>query len=71
MNEHVACTPAGVLEQYALGLVTKEHAVDALGLRDYADLLAALGAAGLALPMASEAELDEQVQVFMKVCKMS
>ena len=71
MNEHEVATPAGVLEQYALGLVTKERAVEVLGLRDYSELLIALGAAGLALPIASEAELDEQVETFVRIWKIS
>ena len=69
MNEHDAVTPAGPLELFSLGLVSKEHAVEALGLRDYSELLIALGAEGLPLPMASEAELHAQSETFVRIWK--
>ena len=71
MNEHELGTPAGVLDQYALGLMSKEHAVEALRLRDYSELLIALSAAGFALPIASEAELAAQVETFVRIWKNS
>jgi hypothetical protein len=58
MSKKDALTPSGPLELFSLALVSKEQAVDALRLRDYSELLIALGAAGLSLPVASETELD-------------
>lgn len=71
MNEEDVGTLAGALEQFALGLVTKEHAVEALRLRDYSELLTALGAAGFPLPTISEREMRDQVKTFCKVRKKS
>ena len=71
MNEDDVINPAGLLELFGIGLMSKRQAVESLGLRDYAYLLIALGAAGFALPIASEAELDEQVETFVRIWKMS
>ncbi len=70
MNEHDV-TPAGPLQLFSLGLASKEHAIEALGLREYSELLIALGAAGLPLPLLSETELDAQVETFVRIWKMS
>ena len=48
MNEDDVINPAGLLELFGIGLMSKRQAVESLGLRDYAYLLIALGAAGLA-----------------------
>ena len=71
MNKKVIDAPAGPLKQFSLGLVSKEHAIESLGLRDYADLLIALGAEGLPLPIATDAELAEQVKTFVLFWKNS
>ena len=71
MNEHVVGNPGGPLERFSLALIAKEQAVEELGLRDYSELLMALGAEGLPLPIATDAELAEQVKTFVLFWKNS
>ncbi len=44
--------------------LTKEQAVEAAGLRDYAQLLVAMGDADLPLPALSHDEIERQAQMF-------
>lgn len=53
-----------VLEQYSAGKMSSRVACIKLGLRDNADLLVALGDAGLPMPQPSEAEVAEQASTF-------
>lgn len=46
--------PADELTLFSLGLISKRQAIEVLGLRDYADLLFALGECGLPLPQAPQ-----------------
>ena len=71
MNEKNIRTLAGPLKEFSLGLISKRQAVEELGLRDYADLLLALGAAGLPLPTLSDADAYEQVKTFMRIWRNS
>ena len=55
------------LVQFSRNLLTKEQAVEAAGLRDYAQLLVALGDADLPMPTLSQAEIDSQAQTFARL----
>lgn len=55
---------------YSQGLISQREAVRRLGLRDSADLLVALGDAGLPLPLPPEEELKEQATTFGQLWKM-
>ena len=52
------------LRAYAAGTLLREDAVEALGLRDYADLLVALGDAGLTPPRPPAHVIEEQAATF-------
>lgn len=60
----------GPLLAYSRGLLSREHAIRQTGLRDYAELLVALGDAGLSLPLPPEDEIDRQAADFVKLWKM-
>ncbi|PDT81813.1 hypothetical protein [Sinorhizobium sp. BJ1] len=51
-----------VLGAYADGRLSQRQAIDALDLRDSAELLVALGDAGLPMPQPSAAEVREQAE---------
>lgn len=55
--------------RFSAGHITKEQAVRDLGLRDYSELLPALGDAGLPLPMLPENELRSMTANFLRVWK--
>jgi hypothetical protein len=60
----------GSLMAYSKGLLSRQEAVRRLGLRDYADLLVALGDAGLSMPLAPADEIGRQAGTFAKLWKM-
>jgi hypothetical protein len=51
--------------------LTKDQAVKALGLRDYAELLVAVGDAGLELPMPPVHEIENQAARFAKIWRQA
>lgn len=55
------------LVQFSRNMITKEQAIKAIGVRDYADLLIALGNADLPLPSLSEEELEKQADIFVEI----
>nr|WP_316655655.1 hypothetical protein [uncultured Gellertiella sp.] len=55
---------------YSKGLVSRRDAVRRLGLRDYADLLVALGDADLPLPLLPAHEVENQAATFAKLWRM-
>lgn len=55
------------LSAYACGTATREDAIEALGLRDHAELLVALGDAGLTPPQPSAEEILAQALVFERI----
>jgi hypothetical protein len=59
--------PLDILRAFAGGLTTREDAVSALGLRDYAELLVALGEHDLAPPRPTEHEVELQAVEFERV----
>jgi hypothetical protein len=55
------------LQAYSRGHLSRSDAVRALGLRDYAELLVALGDADLPMPLASTEEIENQAASFAKL----
>jgi plasmid stability protein len=55
------------LVAFSKGLTTKEQAIRTLGLRDYAELLVALGDADLPLPKLPPHELENQAATFARL----
>ena len=55
------------LQAFAQGLLSHRQAIRAGRLRDYAELLAALGAAGLAPPRAPEAGIEAEAALFLRI----
>lgn len=54
---------------YSKGLLSRRDAIRDLGLRDYADLLVALGDSGLSMPLPPPQEIEEQTATFVKFWK--
>lgn len=55
---------------YSKGLLSRREAVRRLGLRDYADLLVALGDADLPMPLPPAHEIENQAATFAKLWRM-
>jgi hypothetical protein len=53
-----------LLFQYSRGQITRQIAIDGLTIRDYAELLVALGNADLPMPMPSEEQIENEVATF-------
>ena len=49
---------------YSRGQITRQVAIDALKVRDYAELLVALGDADLSMPMPSDEQIAAEVETF-------
>jgi hypothetical protein len=52
---------------YSQGRLDRHEAVRLLGFRDYAQLLVALGDAGLPMPMLPPDEIEEQAETFVRL----
>ena len=52
---------------FSRNLITKQQAIDATGLRDYAQLLVAMGDADLPLPTLPHDLIEEQAQVLARL----
>ncbi|MGW9333503.1 hypothetical protein [Bosea sp. NPDC055594] len=65
----VARRMRGDLEAFSKGRMSRSEAIHRLGLRDYAELLVALGDEGLPIPMPREVELEAQAAVFEQLWK--
>jgi hypothetical protein len=52
---------------FSRGRLTKEQAMKAMGLRDYAELLVALGDADLPLPTLAPHEIENQAATFARI----
>lgn len=63
----VALRQRRVLEGYSDGRLSRADAIHRLGLRDYAELLVAIGDAELPMPLPPEAEIEEQATTFVKL----
>jgi hypothetical protein len=59
------------LRPFSDGRLTKDQAVKALGLRDYAELLVAVGDAGLELPMLPAHEIENQAARFAEIWRQA
>ncbi|MDM9625425.1 hypothetical protein QTL95_05935 [Rhizobium sp. S152] len=55
---------------YSKGLLSRREAVRRLGLRDYADLLVALGDADLPMPLSPVHEIENQAATFARLWRM-
>lgn len=55
---------------YSKGLLSRRDAVKRLGLRDYADLLVALGDADLPMPLAPAHDIENQAATFARLWRM-
>ena len=62
--------PEETLAAFSNGLLSRDDAVQKMGLRDYAGLLIALGDANLPMPMPSPDETQKQVEIFRTIWKM-
>lgn len=56
---------------YSQGRLVRSEAIRLLGLRDYADLLVALGDADLPMPLPSAHEVENQAVTFAKLWRQS
>lgn len=56
---------------YSKGLLSRSETVKRLGLRDYAELLVALGDADLPMPLPSPHEIENQAATFSRIWKAS
>lgn len=78
VREHLeAVTADGVVRvtddpllSYSQGLLGKKEAIRLLGLRDYAELLVALGDADLPMPLPSPHDIENQAVTFAKLWKL-
>ena len=52
---------------YSQGRLARNEAIRLLGLRDYAELLVALGDADLPMPLPAHQEIERQVATFAKL----
>lgn len=49
---------------YSRGLITRQVAIEQLHVRDYAELLVALGDADLPMPMPSAQQIEQEIKTF-------
>ncbi len=54
---------------YSRGQISRQVAIDDLKIRDYAELLVALGDADLPIPMPSEEQIEQEVAVFREMMR--
>lgn len=59
------------LRAYARGHLARGEAIRLLGLRDYAELLVALGDAGLPMPLPPAQEIEKQAKAFAELWRRS
>jgi hypothetical protein len=82
LPENVCCMSASMLldsakartealMKFSKGLLTKEQTINAVGVRDYAELLPMLGDANIPSPSLPEEELDRQVEMFVDIFRNS
>lgn len=63
--------PPDPLALYSRGELSKNDAIRELGLRDYAELLLALGDANLPMPMPAPHEIDNQAATFERIWRQT
>ena len=57
------------LVMYSRGQISRQVAIEALKIRDYAELLVALGDADLPMPMPSEEQIEAEVATFQMLMR--
>ena len=57
----------GPLQAYAAGIIRRDEAIRRTGVRDYADLLVALGDAGLSPPRPPEHQIENEAATFARI----
>jgi hypothetical protein len=57
--------------KFSKGLLTKEQTINAVGARDYAELLPMLGDANISSSLLPEEELDRQVEMLVDIFRNS
>ena len=67
--EHAKAPEA--LEAYSKGMLDRDDAIRELGLRDHTELLVALGAAGLSVPVPPRNVVDNQAANFERIWRQS
>jgi len=55
------------LQAYAKGMIGRDEAIRVAGVRDYADLLMALGNAGLSPPRPPEHQIENEAATFVRI----
>ena len=55
------------LQAYADGMIRRDEAIRRVGVRDYADLLVALGDAGLSPPRPPEHQIENEAVTFARI----
>ena len=63
-NQDLADEP---LLMFSRGLLTKEQTINAIGVRDYAELLVMMGDMDIPLPLLPPDEIDRQVNDFVNI----
>ena len=60
-------TEEDTLQAYATGMIARDEAIRRTGVRDYADLLVALGNAGLSPPRPPEHQIENEAATFARI----
>jgi hypothetical protein len=63
--------PEDVLAAFSQGLATRQQAMNAVGARDYAQLLLVMGERGLAIPMPPAHVVENQADIFARVWRQA
>lgn len=63
--------PDNPLLAYSQGRLARNEAIRLLGLRDYAELLVALGDADLPMPLPPPHDVEKQAETFAKLWRQS
>ena len=58
---------ADTLQAYAEGMIGRDEAIRRVGVRDYADLLVALGDAGLSPPRPPKHQIENEAATFSRI----
>ena len=67
VTDEVEVPESDPLQAYAAGLLSRRVAIRDAGVRDYAELLVALGDAGLTPPWPPEHEIENQAAMFVRI----
>jgi plasmid stability protein len=70
-SDHEDTVTSDPLVSYSRGLLARDEAIRLLGLRDYTELLVALGDADLPMPLSPAHEVENQAATFVKLWNLS